>query len=96
MISGAVRTIYAGRRPAYPGAGLTKVLYFVLSSVRAAATKKMIPGAVRTIYAGRRPAYPGAGLTRVRYLALSSVRDAATTLEAPLQLHAYPKNRLKV
>ncbi len=56
----------------------------------------MIPGAVRAIYAGRRPAYPGAGLTRVLYLVLSSVRDTATTLEAPLQLHAYPKNRLTV
>jgi len=43
-----------------------------------------------------RSAYPGAGLTRVRYLVLSSVRDAATTLEAPLQLHAYSKNRLTV
>ncbi len=40
MIPGAVRTIYAGRRPAYPGAGLTKVLYLVLSSVRDTAMKK--------------------------------------------------------
>ncbi len=56
----------------------------------------MIPGAVRAIYAGRRPAYPGAGLTKVLYLVLSSVHDTATTLEAPLQLHAYPKNRLTV
>ena len=53
MISGAVRTIYAGRRPAYPGAGLTRVRYLVLSSVRDTATKKMISGAVRTIYAMR-------------------------------------------
>ncbi len=40
MIPGAVRAIYAGRRPAYPGAGLTKVLYLVLSSVRDTAMKK--------------------------------------------------------
>jgi hypothetical protein len=46
-------------RSAYPGAGLTRVRYLVLSSVRDTATKKMISGAVRTIYAGRRPAYPG-------------------------------------
>ncbi len=81
MIPGAVRTICAGRRPAYPGAGLTKVLYLVLSSVRDTATKKIISGAVRICGPEARvprPAYPGAGLTRVRYLVLSSVRDAAT------------------
>ncbi len=34
----ARRTIYTGRRPAYPGASLTKVLYLALPSVRDTAT----------------------------------------------------------
>jgi len=50
---GTYHLCYAGRRPAYPGAGLTRVRYLVLSSVRDTATKKMISGAVRTIYAMR-------------------------------------------
>ena len=50
---GTYHLCYAGRRPAYPGAGLTRVRYLVSSSVRDTATKKMISGAVCTIYAMR-------------------------------------------
>ncbi len=42
------------------------------------------------------PAHLGVDLRKVLPFVLPSVHDTATTLEAPLQLHAYPKNRLTV